>query len=196
VRTYIALLLAAGLAVFALAACSNDDIGHSVLEVVSINEGAPVIDAQLDPGADKIAGTEDDFVPNGHVKVAVQNRAYDEYTTTTSATDPLASFVIDRVSVEWQPLVSGTAADNLPAFNRTYDFGQVVPRGEIVEFDVMLVTFEMKTQPFLQGLITGDPPFVAQARVTFTGHDSGATNTFYSFTTTIPVEFIGVIVHE
>ncbi len=193
-RTYFALLLAAGLALFALTGCSNDDIGHSVLEVVSVNDGAPVIDAQIDAGPDKIPNTSDDFVPDGHVKVAVRNRAYDQFTTATED-QPLSSFVIDRVSVEWQPLVAGTNADLLPAYNRTYDFGQVVLRDETAEFYVMLVTFEMRQAPFLQGLITGDPPFVAQAKVTFTGHDSGATNTFYSFSTTIPVEFIGVAIN-
>lgn len=193
-RTYLSLLLITGLALFALAGCSNDDTGHSILEVVAINDGAPVVDAQLDQGSD-VNDPTDDFVPSGQVKVAVRNRPYDAFTTGTDA-EPLASFVIDRVSIEWQPLVAGTAADNLPTYNRSYDFGQLVPRDELVEFNVMLVTFEMKTQPFLQGLITGDPPFVAQAKVTFTGHDSGASNTFYNFSTTIPVEFIGVAAND
>ena len=193
-RTYLSLLLITGLAVFALNGCSNDNIGHSVLEVVAINDGAPVVDAQLDQGSNA-SDPADDFVPSGQVKVAVRNRAYHQFNTATDD-DPFGSFVIDRVSIEWQPLVAGTSADNLPAYNRSYDFGQVVPRSDIVEFNVMLVTFEMKAQPFLQGLISGDPPFPAQAKVTFTGHDSGATDTFYDFTTTIPVEFIGVRAKE
>jgi hypothetical protein len=193
VRIHFQILTLLSLALLVFSGCSDDGIGRSVLEVTSVNDGAPFVDGQISVGADQIANTADDFVPAGNCLVRVRNRPYNEYMASAPEM-PFGAFVIDRISVAWQPLVAGTAADNLPAWNLTYDFGMVVPRGEEVEFNVMLVTFEMKEQPFLQGLITGDPSFTAQAVVTFTGHDSGATDTFYDFSTTIPVEFIGVIV--
>jgi hypothetical protein len=193
VRIHLQILAVASLALLVFTGCGDDGIGRSVLEVTEVNEGAPFVDGQINAGPDRIVGTTDDFRPAGHCLVRVRNRPYNDFMSTT-ADQPFGAFVIDRVSVAWEPLVAGTAADNLPAFNRTYDFGAVIPRGEEVEFQVMLVTFEMKDQPFLAGLISGDPPFVAQARVTFTGHDSGATDTFYDFQTVIPVEFIGVII--
>jgi len=192
VRTKVHLLLVVGLSLFLFAGCSDDGIGRSVMEVVSVNDGAPVVDAQLDPGGDQTVGTPDDVVPEGSVKVTVRNRAYNEFTTATE-TDPFGAFVIDRVTVQWQPLVLGTAADQLPAYDRAFDFSQVVKRGTDAEFTIPLVTFDMKSQPFLQGLISGDPPFFAQAKVTFTGHESGSTSTIYSFGASIPVQFIGVI---
>ena len=192
-RIHLQILTVVSLALLVFSGCSDNGIGRSVLEVTAVNEGAPFVDGQLNYGGDGAPGGGDDYVPAGHCLVRVRNRAYNDFMSTT-ADRPFGAFVIDRVAISWEPLVAGTAADQLPAFNRTYDFGSVIPRGEEVEFNVMLVTFEMKTQPFLQGLLTGDPPFVAQARVTFTGHDSGATSTFYDFQTVIPVEFIGVIV--
>lgn len=193
-RIHLQILMVLSLALLVFSGCSDDGIGRSVMEVTAVNEGAPYVSAQLNAGGDQITPSPDDFVPAGHCEVTIRNRAYNEFVTAT-AEQPFGAFVIDRISVEWQPLVAGTGADELPAYNRTYDFGSVVPRGEEVSFMVMLVSFEMKaTIPALQALESGAPPFSAQALVTFTGHDSGATDTFYSFTTTIPVEFIGVLI--
>jgi len=193
VRIHLQILTVVSLALLVFSGCSDDGLGRSVMEVTAVNEGAPFVDGQLNYGGDGMAGGGDDYVPAGHCLVRVRNRAYNDFMSTT-ADKPFGAFVIDRVAVSWEPLVAGTAADLLPGFNRTYDFGAVIPRGEEIEFNVMLVTFEMKAQsPFID-LLSGSQPLVAQARVTFTGHDSGATGTFYDFQTVIPVEFIGVIV--
>lgn len=180
-------------ALLAFAACRQNGVDHSVMEVSAVNDGEPVIDAQIDAGPDHILGTDDDFVPAGHRPVRVRNRAYNDFMGAT-ADGPFGAFVIERVAIAWEPLAAGTAADRLAAFDRSYATSIVVPRGEELTVDVMLVPFQMKAVSPLADLLAGAPPFAAQARTTFSGHDTDAPDVHYAFEALIPVEFIGAAV--
>jgi len=180
-----------GPAALLFAGCSHDGFNRSVMEVVSVNAGAPVIVYQRDLGADRTINTADDFISASSVTVTVANRA-NEGSLSATESEPFGAFIIDRVNIQWQPLGPDAAADPLLAYDRSYELNEIVRRGTQVNLSIVLVTDEMKSQPFLQDLVNTEDVLLANAILTFTGHDTAASDTPYSFGVTIPVQFAGV----
>jgi hypothetical protein len=184
VRTKTALiaLLALVLGAFGTGCDLEDDgIGRSVVEIVSINDSDPVVSF--------VQNTDGDILVD-EITVLLRNRAYNSFINTPEGS-PYDAFVVDQMRIEWVPTVAGTGADALPSYNRTVGFSLAIPRGDTVEMQLPLVTVDMKTAPFLQGLVTGDPGFTATAMVTLIGHESGAPDTVRDFTFGIFVDFAG-----
>lgn len=190
-RIQLSIALLTTLVTLLVAGCSDDGVGRSVMEVVSVNDGLPVIDYQRDLGADRTINTADDFVPQSSVTVTVANRAY-EASLDPAESEPFGAYLIERVDIAWQPLASGTVADQLTAYDHSYPLNEIVRRGTQLELEVVLVSYEMKSQPFLQELVNTDDVISANAVLTFTGYDTAASNAPYSFGVTIPVQFVGV----
>lgn len=176
-----------------LAACDEDnERARSSVEISRVNEGGVFVCGMLDAGADNIAGTADDFVPAGHITVAVKNRPYNPF---IQAPDygPYGHFHITRVRVTWSEAGPSTPIDELDPFEYAADYDIVVPTDSEVEFNVMLVPFYMKDSPYFAGLLSGaNPSFTAQANIALTGHDTGS-DSEVTLRGSCIVEFIPVV---
>lgn len=195
--------LVAALGLLAFAAGCGDDIddARSVVEVTSIAENGVFVCGIIDAGADKIFPSDDDFVPAGHVPVTLQNRSYNDFITAETLR-PYGDFVVTGIAVEWVPITGSTSAEaltNLRRFNYSAQYDVMIPKNSQTTFNVMLVPFAMKEDPYFRNLVNGaggdgsTTPFTAGARMTFTGHDSGDERTV-SFEAFAIVEFIGLII--
>lgn len=198
-------ILVAAIGLLVLASGCGDDIddARSVIEVTSIAENGIFVCGIYDAGSDKAFPSDDDFVPAGHVQVVVRNRPYNQQQIAQTY-EPFGDFVITGVRVEWVPVVGSTSDTDLANLRRynydaQYDF--VIPRNMALPFNVMLVPFSMKADPYFANLVAaygGDGstrPFTAGARMTFTGHDSGDERQV-EFEAFAIVEFIGVVIDE
>lgn len=198
-------ILAAGLGLLFLASGCGDDIddARSVIEVAAVNEGGIFVIGMWDAGSDKLFPSEDDFRPAGHVPVTLRNRAYNEQIVSETF-QPYGDFIITGVRVEWSPVAGSTseaALSNLQRFNYDAQYDFMIPRGEAVTMNVMLAPFALKDDPYFADLASGyggdgsTPSFSANAKMTFTGHDSGD-DRLVSFEAYTIVEFIGVLISD
>ncbi len=198
-------IIVATIGLLVLAAGCGDDIddARSVVEVASVAENGIFVCGIYDAGQDKLFPSEDDIIPPGHVLVRLQNRSYDDLISAETL-EPYGDFVVTGVQVEWVPVTGSTTEEqlaNLRRFNYSAQYDVMIPKDSQVEFNVMLVPYAMKEDPFFQNLTSaygGDgstPPFTAGARITFTGHDSGDEREV-QFTGFAIVEFIGVIIDD
>jgi len=198
-------ILTAGLGLLLFATGCGDDIddARSVIEVTSVAEGGVFVCGMWDAGSDKEFPSEDDFRPAGHLLVEVRNRPYNEQEVSLPFT-PYGDFIVTGVRVEWFEIPGATDPDAIAALQRyNYDaqYDHLIPKGTTSTFAVTVVPFSMKSDPYLSNLVAvygGDgstEPFVANARMTFTGHDSGdeREQTFEAYAV---VEFIGVILEQ
>ena len=196
-------ILAAGLGLLLLASGCGDDIddARSVVEVASVAESGIFVCGMWDAGTDREFPSDDDFRPAGHVEVQLRNRSYNEQIVAESF-QPYGDFVVTGVRVEWFPVTGSTSDEtlsNLRRFNYDSQYDFIVPKGETVPLNVMLVPFAMKSDPYFSNLTSGrggdgsTAPFTASARMTFTGHDSGD-DRLVTFEAYAIVEFIGVII--
>lgn len=196
--------LAIAISVVALTGCddNNSELERSAISVSAVNEGGVYVCAANDAGQDREPGNEDDFTPFAHMPVRVKNRPYNEFITNPDYS-PFGDFHVTKVRVEWVSIVSGDAAilDRIQAFDFESNYDIVVPSGSEINFQVLMVPFyALLEDPLLN--IVGNPfglgtvdPFVAEARMTFTGHDSGSTRDIEVVGGTM-VEFIGTIISE
>jgi len=180
-----------GLCSLLLLGCSEDGINRSVMEVVSVNDGAPVVVSQRDPGPDRTINTADDFIPPSSVTLTVANRAYDASLSATES-EPFGAYLIESVRIQWQPLGPEAAGGQLLDYDQSYPLNEIVRRGTQVELNIVLVTQEMKSQSFLQDLVNTQDVILANAILTFSGHDTAASDAPYGFGVTIPVQFVGL----
>lgn len=190
------LTLAAVVAMLGLVSCSNSDDGEhgrSAVEFSITNEGAPFVIGMLDAGNDKIVGTPDDFVPAGHVAVTLRNRAYNQFIEAPDLS-PYGQFHVTSVRVEWTSASTPADLAALQPFEYAGGMDVTIPRDADVTFGVLLSSFAMKNDPYFNGLLVGGTlPFVASARITFTGHDSGSADETEVVGNVI-CEFIGVVI--
>lgn len=193
-----ALILLTLLAVLpALTSCDTDNSerARSAIEVAAVAEGGVFICGMEDAGADKLWPSADDFVPAGHVPVTLKNRPYNMFITAPEFS-PYGQFHVTSVEVTWSAATTATPVTELARFNYRAAYDVVIPQNQERTFDVMLVPFYMKSDPYFQSLLTGAvPPFTAVANMRFFGHDSGSENTVVAEGSCI-VEFISVIIQE
>jgi hypothetical protein len=125
--------------------------------------------------------------------VTLRNRAYNQFIEAPDLA-PYGQFHVDRVLVQW--IAASTPADlaALQPFAYEAAMDVTIPKDSDVTFGVLLSSFAMKNDPYFAGLLSGGTlPFVANARITFFGHDSGSTDEV-EVPGGIVCEFIGVVV--
>lgn len=197
------LMALSGLLVLATGCGDDIDDARSVIEVKSVADAGVFVCGIWDAGSDKEFPSDDDFIPAGHIPVLLQNRGYNEQITNTPFT-PYGDFVVTGVAVQWVPTDVSSPQEALDALNRyavNAQYDRIIPAGGEASFNVMLVPFRAKSDPYLANLAAGrggdgsTRAFTAGARITFTGHDSGDEREV-SFDAYAVVEFIGVVVDE
>ena len=202
--------LTIALSLFALNGCDDDnsELARNAITVSAVDEGGVYVSATWDAGQNKIfpdgpADTPDDFKPFSHMPIRVKNRPYNEFITNPDFS-PYGDFRITNIAVEWVSIAAGDPARlaQMQQFNMDAGYDISVPSGSEVIFNVLLVPFYAKGIPPLVNLAIhpsgGDgsvAPFVAVARITLRGHDSGSTDEVEVVTQTM-VEFIGVIISD
>jgi len=191
--------------VLGLAACDNASIERqrSVVEVASVADNGVYVAGIWDAGSDNIFPSTDDFQPAGHVPITLKSRSYNEFIQAPDLT-PYGQFHVTGVSVDWRAAHPSTPVAQLTPFNYSAGYDVVIPKDTEVTFNLMIIPFNMKQDPFLANLVAeptrgGDgstPPFTAVAHFTITGHDSGAPDLPRTIEGSILVEFIGVVVNN
>jgi hypothetical protein len=185
---------------------NNSELERSAISVSAVNETGVYVCATTDAGQNKISpdppGEEDDFTPFAHMPVRVKNRPYNEFITNPDYS-PYGDFHITQVRVEWVDIASGDPARlaEMQAYNFVSGYDVAVPSGGEMVFDVLMVPFFAKGEYPLIDLVGSPygtqsvPSFVAVARMTFTGHESGSTREIDVIGHTM-VEFIGLIIAD
>ena len=201
--------LAIAMTVAGLTGCddNNSELERSAISVSAVNEAGVYVSATWDAGQNKTfpdfdPADRDDFQPFAHMPVRVKNRPYNEFITNPDYS-PYGDFHITQVEVEWIDIASGDPArlGEMQAYNFTSGYDITVPSGTEVIFNLLMVPFYAKGEAPLLNLTNaygGDgsvPPFVAVARMTFIGHESGSTREIQVVAHTM-VEFVGVIIEE
>ena len=198
------LVVAAVLTLPLLSACGDDaDDARSVIEFASVAENGVFVCGIWDAGADKEFPSDDDFIPAGHVPVTLVNRGYNSFVTAPEGT-PYSDFHVTEVGVSWYPIGPDTPLDELRRFDYTAAYDVIVPKEDPVTFNMMVVPFAMKSDPYFANLTNGGglrpgdgstQPFQAVARLTVKGHDSGDER-LVTIEGAVIVEFIGVLISE
>ena len=198
------ILIAALLMLPLVSACGDDaHDARSVVEFSSVANNGVFICGIWSAGGDKIFPSDDDFIPAGHVPVTLKNRSYNEFIFAPEYT-PYGDFIVREISVNWYPIGPDTPIDELRRFDYTAQYDVMIPKDTEVSFNVMLVPFAMKSDPFFANLVNGGglrpgdgstPPFTAVARLRVRGQDSGDVRSVVIEGAVI-VEFIGVLVDE
>lgn len=190
------ILTAAVLVLPLVSACGDDaDDARSVVEFSSVAENGVFICGMWDAGGDRIFGTDDDFIPAGHVPVTLKNRAYNEYVLAPEFS-PYGDFHVTEIEVNWFSVGADTPIAELRQYDYSAQYDVIIPKNSEVSFNVLVVPFALKADPFFAGLVSGaTQPFTAVARLTVKGHDSGDERVV-SIEGAVLVEFIGVVIGE
>ncbi len=188
-----------------LSSCDNNSAERqrTVVEVASVADNGVYVSGIWDAGRDKIFPSADDFQPAGHVPITLKTRSYNEFVQAPDLT-PYGQFHVTEVSVEWRAAHPSTPVAQLTPFNYTAGYDLVIPKDTEVTFNLMVVPFTMKQDPFFMNLVAeptrgGDgstPPFNAVAHFTITGHDSGAPDVTQTVEGSVLVEFIGLLLSQ
>jgi hypothetical protein len=188
-----------------LSSCDSDNIERqrTVVEVSSVAENGVFLAGIWDAGSDKIFPSTDDFQPAGHIPITLKTRSYNGFVQAPDLT-PYGQFVVTAISVDWRAAHPSTPVAQLSAFNYSAGYNLVVPKDTEVTFNLMVIPFTMKEDPFFRNLVSeptrgGDgstPSFNAVAHFTITGHDSGAPDLPRTLEGSVIVEFIGVLIEE
>jgi hypothetical protein len=143
-------------------ACENNEPTEhrSVVTVLSLNEGAPLVSDIVDGGS-IIA----DVVP-----VEFYNRPYNGMII-TDPDKPHGEFLITRYRVDWASGLSGGPV--LPPYEGAISLS--VATGESAEGEVLLVTYSNKANPPLSSIIGTNTEYQMTATITFYGHEAGTT---------------------
>lgn len=198
------ILVATALLLPLVGACGDDaDDARSVVEFSSVANNGVFVCGIWDAGGDKAFPSDDDFIPAGHVPVTLKNRAYNQFIIAPEYS-PYGDFHVREISVNWYPLSADTPIAELRRFDYRAQYDVMIPKESEVSFNVMVVPFAMKSDPFFQNLVNGGgirpgdgstPPFSAVARLTVRGHDSGDER-IVEIEGAVIVEFIGVVIQE
>ena len=201
--------LAIAISVVALTGCddNNSELERSAISVSAVNEAGIYVCASLDAGQNRVSPDppgeqQDDFVPFAHMPVRVKNRPYNEFITNPDYS-PFGDFHITAVRVEWVRMVSGDPARlaQIQAYDFESNYDIVVPSGSEVTFEVLMVPFYALLEAPLVDIVGNSrgtqtvDPFVAEARLTLIGHDSGSTRDIEVVGGTM-VEFVGLIISD
>jgi len=188
-----------------LSSCNSDNIENqrNVVEVASVADNGVYVAGIWSAGADKDFPSDDDFRPAGHVLVTLTNRAYNSLIQAPEYS-PYGQFHVTGVSVDWRAANAATPVAQLAAYNYSAGYDLVVPRDSEVSFNLMIIPFAMKDDPYFANMVAepsrgGDgstPAFSAVAHFTITGHDSGAPTSPRTLEGNIIVEFVGVIIPQ
>lgn len=197
---FLGLILSVGVG---LSSCDNNSIERqrTVVEVASVADNGVYVAGIWDAGSDRLFPSEDDYQPAGHVAVTLKSRSYNEYVQAPDLS-PYGQFHVTQVSVDWRSAHASTPVAQLAPFNYTAGYDLVIPKEAEVTFNLMIIPFVMKQDPYLANLVAeptrgGDgstAPFTAVAHFTITGHDSGAPDMPQTLEGSVLVEFIGVII--
>jgi hypothetical protein len=170
--------------------CSEDSNydQRAVIYVSSINGDAPYLCDVLNQGdslymPDNITyKTSDDFITEDRIEIAFTNKPYN------SIIDPengsLGDFLVTGYDVRFFPY--GGASEPVQRFTGSTSI--LVPSGETVSGEILLVPFAAKTVDPLVGLEYSALEIMARAHITFHGHEI-QTNNELSFEVNMTVNF-------
>ena len=183
------------LTVLSLAAgCSDDDsndLQRLVVDVQSVNAGAPLVSAYLNAGSDNIVGTDDDFQPIDSIQVVFHARPYGSLITMPED-GAYSWFQVVRYDLEWQnePGVPvNLTQHNIYGGNTA----AMVPVYEEGAASVLITGIDVKNTDWFVEIFTGDiESFQANAHITFYGHESGSDEEV-AIEAGLRVHFIGVV---
>jgi hypothetical protein len=143
-------------------ACENNEPTEhrSVVTVLELNEGAPLISDIVDGGS-----ITADVVP-----VEFYNRPYSGMII-TNPDKPHGEFIITRYRVDWTPGLAGGPV--LPPYEGAISLS--VATGESAEGRVLVVTHSNKANPPLSNIIGTNTEYQMTATITFYGYEAGTT---------------------
>jgi hypothetical protein len=81
--------------------CSDDSEPRSVVDVETVNAGQVLDSDVYNNGADKLAGTEDDFILEDQVQIVIRNRPHDS-ALNIRTNGPFSSVVFERYEIHFQ----------------------------------------------------------------------------------------------
>jgi hypothetical protein len=176
-------------AFLAVGGCSSDNNEHNgiVVEIATINEGAPVISAAVDVA--NVADPLDDFVPIDAVLFEFAAR-YFLTSTVNDPQGPLDSFHITGYDLEWTPQMGAPA--ELTSYNMTGGaLDLLVTPAENVVGSIIVVPPAMKREAWYPTAYT-DETFTARLQIYFKGHTSGSESEV-TVPASVTVTFMGEI---
>ncbi len=186
----LALVLCLVTCLVGMTGCSDKDANEwerLVCEVESVNDGAPLLSAYLDYGADGKPGGDDDFYPLDEIQVDFRARAYNSALTIPEE-GAYSWFHITSYDLSWTP-GSGFPAEyygDLTKFNRSGVLCDVVVpvngEGSVV---IMIADRVLKNEEWFDSLepyfsVTGTdttvvfPSYSANCQLNFVGHETGS----------------------
>lgn len=163
-------LIAAALLLAGCSSNNNNEWQRVVCSVQSINDGAPVVSAAVNTGADA-ANTTDDYVPLDFVNVLFWARPYGSMMTIPT-NGAYSSFIITGYDAVWEP------GPNAPAAITDYNvergaLSARVPINDEIEVAFVIAGQEMKQEAWYPAQYSSTV-FTANLHLTFYGHEEGS----------------------